>query len=347
MDAWTILVSLFLGAYIIFIVNRIVALDAATPANKVEKEKEPVTKKNETETESKAEEKESASKDKTKEKDKKKDKKEEEVAPEVEAKAKQENLDCCDEGCSDPWADVPSSLANKIYWGEMADSVKPYKRHFLLCSGQVDTRWKKKLEDVEGSYVQKASQLFKAKKKKFGYNVKLSVTDLPPKDSTIEEMSPDVTDIIVLPDNLRLLNVTCDTFEATVDELLANPPCPTSEFTGLSTCKFEVLEQEHHFLVCTHKLRDKRCSVVGGMIVDKLEEEIANRNLASSVAVLRVSHVGGHKFAGNVLAYPKGHWFGRVTAHHVNTLMDHVLAVPGAKYLNDHPLSRGAMDTSW
>jgi (2Fe-2S) ferredoxin len=25
-----------------------------------------------------------------------------------------------------------------------------------------------------------------------------------------------------------------------------------------------------------------------------------------------VSHVGGHKFAGNVIIYPGGHWYGRV-----------------------------------
>lgn len=41
------------------------------------------------------------------------------------------------------------------------------------------------------------------------------------------------------------------------------------------------------------------------------------------VTVMPVSHVGGHEWAGNVLAFPGGHWFGRVqTRAHVASLLD-------------------------
>jgi len=34
-----------------------------------------------------------------------------------------------------------------------------------------------------------------------------------------------------------------------------------------------------------------------------------------------ISHIGGHKYAGNVIVYPSGTWYGRVTPCHVPHLL--------------------------
>lgn len=79
-------------------------------------------------------------------------------------------------------------------------------------------------------------------------------------------------------------------------------------------------------LVCAHKLRDKRCGVVGPLLVDAFRQAAQARGLQDKVFVYPVSHTGGHKFAGNVIIYPGGHWYGRVTPCHVDGIMDkHVI----------------------
>jgi (2Fe-2S) ferredoxin len=45
------------------------------------------------------------------------------------------------------------------------------------------------------------------------------------------------------------------------------------------------------------------------------------------VAVHRVSHLGGHEYAGNVVIYPGGDWYGYVTPADVPRIIDgHILS---------------------
>lgn len=57
------------------------------------------------------------------------------------------------------------------------------------------------------------------------------------------------------------------------------------------------------WLVCTHGKRDRCCAEHGRPIVDALAAEHGD-------AVWEVSHIGGHRFAGNVLSLPGGEVYG-------------------------------------
>jgi hypothetical protein len=59
------------------------------------------------------------------------------------------------------------------------------------------------------------------------------------------------------------------------------------------------------FLVCTHGKHDACCSLYGGPVA---------RALAGRPDVWECTHVGGDRFAGNVLCFPDGLYFGRVGA---------------------------------
>lgn len=76
----------------------------------------------------------------------------------------------------------------------------------------------------------------------------------------------------------------------------------------------EVLTGSHVF-VCAHGSRDKRCGVCGPVLIEKLKEGIESRGLNGKVFVSACSHVGGHKYAGNLIIYSPnsegktmGHW---------------------------------------
>ena len=96
-------------------------------------------------------------------------------------------------------------------------------------------------------------------------------------------------------------------------------------------------------LVCAHKLRDKRCGVAGPLLVEALTEACGRSGLTpSTVPVLPCSHVGGHKFAGNIIVYGPGggHWYGRVKPCHADTIVStHIL---GGRVIKE--LWRGRME---
>ncbi|KAI7734392.1 hypothetical protein M8C21_024545 [Ambrosia artemisiifolia] len=84
-----------------------------------------------------------------------------------------------------------------------------------------------------------------------------------------------------------------------------------------------------YVFVCAHNSRDKRCGVCGPVLIEKFNEEIGVRGLKDEVFVGACSHVGGHKYAGNLIIYSKvqdekvsGHWYGYVTPSDVADLLD-------------------------
>ncbi|XP_048433798.1 altered inheritance of mitochondria protein 32-like [Pyrus x bretschneideri] len=80
---------------------------------------------------------------------------------------------------------------------------------------------------------------------------------------------------------------------------------------------------------CAHGSRDNRCGVCGPVLIDKFKEEAELRGLTNQVFVTACSHIGGHKYAGNLIIYSPGsdgsitgHWYGYVTSDDVPELLD-------------------------
>lgn len=90
------------------------------------------------------------------------------------------------------------------------------------------------------------------------------------------------------------LTVTSDAELAALDVTLPARPTPP----GLGTPVEGPL-----WLVCTHGKRDRCCATYGRPIVDALAALHGD-------AVWEVSHVGGHRFAGNLVALPDGAVYG-------------------------------------
>ncbi|GMH38083.1 hypothetical protein BSKO_05967 [Bryopsis sp. KO-2023] len=82
-----------------------------------------------------------------------------------------------------------------------------------------------------------------------------------------------------------------------------------------------------HFLVCAHGSRDSRCGKIGTKVAAKLHDIALRKNLRTSARVLECSHIGGHKYAGNVVVYfPRspnnGDWFGGINEQNCGKLLD-------------------------
>ncbi len=68
--------------------------------------------------------------------------------------------------------------------------------------------------------------------------------------------------------------------------------------------------REPHYFVCTNGRRDLCCARFGLPVYRRLQELVGDR-------VWQVSHVGGHRFAPNVLTLPDGVLYGRVQLEQV------------------------------
>jgi hypothetical protein len=68
-------------------------------------------------------------------------------------------------------------------------------------------------------------------------------------------------------------------------------------------------------LVCTHGRRDKCCAKFGVPLYNALREHVGDR-------VWQVSHVGGDRFAGNLVCFPHGLFYGHVTPESARRVAD-------------------------
>jgi hypothetical protein len=97
-------------------------------------------------------------------------------------------------------------------------------------------------------------------------------------------------------------------------------------------------------LICGHGGRDQRCGVIGPVLQAEFQDQLRNAGFNVGVApsdsqngrararVGLISHIGGHKFAGNVIIYippsltnhslaGNGIWYGRVTPQHIEGIV--------------------------
>ncbi|OBZ77827.1 Actin patches distal protein 1 [Grifola frondosa] len=77
--------------------------------------------------------------------------------------------------------------------------------------------------------------------------------------------------------------------------------------------------------VCNHAARDCRCGETGGEVGHALRTEVEKRGRASEIIVGNVGHVGGHKYAANLLVFPHGDWLGTVQAVDVPQILDEII----------------------
>lgn len=90
------------------------------------------------------------------------------------------------------------------------------------------------------------------------------------------------------------------------------------EITGLLSEKsisYSYLYSEPIFLVCTNGKRDPCCAKYGLSVYDQM-------SMINGDKVWQTTHLGGHRFAANVLCFPHGILYGRVDVDSASQLID-------------------------
>lgn len=71
------------------------------------------------------------------------------------------------------------------------------------------------------------------------------------------------------------------------------------------------------YMVCTHGKKDKCCAKWGLPVYDQLKDQ------NSDLQVWQCSHVGGHRFAANVLIMPYGIYYGNIEINDITDIVEH------------------------
>ncbi|KAI7724891.1 hypothetical protein M8C21_025817, partial [Ambrosia artemisiifolia] len=201
----------------------------------------------------------------------------------------------------------------EMYTEKLSGTAIAYDRHVILCYKTHDT-WPSRVESSDSHPLPKVlAGALKARKNDIP--VKTLLTICEGRDGT-ELLDGDV---LLFPEMVKYRGLKEPDIISFVDEVVVNRK-PWS--AGVQ----ETMTGSHIF-VCSHSSRDKRCGFCGPILIKKFKEEAELRGL-DNVSVSACSHVGGHKYAGNLIIYSvqdkkvSGHWYGYVTPSDVPELLD-------------------------
>jgi len=217
-------------------------------------------------------------------------------------------------------------------------SVAKYDVHVLVCTGSSPGTWPKHVQH----YSPNLSWIYKfltLEVLSIGFpvpTIKVTATDLP--NTSMQQGGNDclLFHKKVKDKGFLLKNVTNNSQNHLL-ELLQNPTIPS----------MVPLPHKHHLFACSHMARDERCGKCGPLLFDAINLEITKRNLQNEVAVAQTSHIGGSEFSGNLVCYPKGDWFGKVTPEVIPKIFDsYIEQKASVKELDVSSLWRGRMGMS-
>ncbi|MDX1660220.1 MAG: sucrase/ferredoxin-like family protein [Gemmatimonadota bacterium] len=200
------------------------------------------------------------------------------------------------------------------------DTVKSYHRHWLACVGT--TSWPARIEEADGLLGRMAADVRERRDGDPPIS-KLTATDEPTEGTGL--------DLVVFPDGIRYRGVD----EARWEGILRDHV----EGDAISDVAPREAVEERWIVVCAHGERDERCGECGPPLIDALREAVEEAGI-ETVRVRATSHVGGHKYAGNVIVFPEGHWYGYVRPADASRIVrEHVVE---GRVIDD--LHRGSME---
>ncbi|KAI8995027.1 Sucraseferredoxin-like protein [Pilobolus umbonatus] len=251
-------------------------------------------------------------------------------------------------GCHEPCAEheqYPSylDLDNET---PLLGTMKPYGRHILISTAKMD--WAERIEEENNTIAARLSQIVSSHPTEL--RTIITNTSMPSTHSTV----PRSQDIFILPENIIVSNVTPNDSQLIFD-LFVKPPLSDQPVTlktyqslNLKSLKVGLNPYKSMILICSHKRRDKRCGITAPLLYHELDYVLREKEVdENDTVILYVSHVGGHKYAGNVICYVDygkvGVWYGRVKTCHCKEIVEET--VLKGKVIKE--LYRGSMKKSF
>ncbi|CAI9784087.1 unnamed protein product [Fraxinus pennsylvanica] len=199
--------------------------------------------------------------------------------------------------------------------GSLVGTVDLYDRHVFLCYKNPQV-WPPRIEAAEFDRLPRLlAAALTARKADMKRQTRLTICE--GRDGTETSNG----DVLIFPDMIRYRRLTHFDVDTFVEEVFVKD----GEWLPGSP---EALRGWYIF-VCCHGTRDRRCGICGPSVISRFKDEIESRGLQGKVSVSPCSHIGGHKYAGNVIIFGPngkkevtGHWYGYVMPDDVPVLLE-------------------------
>lgn len=259
----------------------------------------------------------------------------------------------CSEQCDDCHSKYPSSLKFDDDF-PLWNSTKPFGLHLVVATGKTD--WPHDATGTSGTLSHAVAHW--ASKAKFeelseeSSLIKVTVGSLS-SDALItneEYINEAAGDVLILPffawvRNVRIKQVP-QVFDTVIAELIQlrkthSSELPTKSYPEFPDVKVECDPNQAHVFLCSHRTRDKRCGVTAPII--KKEMDIYLRDLGlyrdhgdnrpGGVNISFINHIGGHKYAANIIIYlrksGKNIWLARCKPNNCRPIIDECILSNG------------------
>lgn len=205
------------------------------------------------------------------------------------------DCDTCVEEC-DEHPQYPSYL-DFDNQSPLLGSMSPYGRHFMISTAQSD--WPERIEEDYGTLAANLQALLVAQP--MSWRTFVTNTSLIPQYGTTASCS---LDVVILPDNIIVGNVTPDDAQLLYDVFVKMPlptePVDITKFKDIGELGVYPNPFENMILICSHRKRDKRCGVTAPILArefDHVLRELDIHDGEGGTSVSMVSHVGGKAYS--------------------------------------------------
>ncbi|OJJ79700.1 sucrase/ferredoxin-like domain-containing protein [Aspergillus glaucus CBS 516.65] len=265
----------------------------------------------------------------------------------------------CLQDCADCTVKYPKFKVDVVK--PLYGHIKEYSTHVLVATGQSD--WIEKVKSDKGSLMEAFAQ--NSSRSKHG-KLMVSASNLQSPEDTVETDSDSDAEkkstVLLLPSFTFIDSVRYNNVPELIDRFI-NSPSPDPQANGHDTQMTpRACPHDYVILLCSHRRRDARCGITAPLIKKELERHLRPLGLyrddsderPGGVGIYFVSHVGGHKYAANVLVYRKQEqqmiWLARVKPEHCEGIVRYT--VMQGKVVHPESQLRGGFDrlrgvTSW
>lgn len=243
----------------------------------------------------------------------------------------------CSSECASCSTKFPSSL--KIDQADLYKSAKETDVQFVVPTGKSD--WEHDATSTPNTVENEISNWIDRDGSKLlpGKRLKVATSSLP--IDLLDKLSSkgQVQDVLILPFFIWVRKLKYTDVYAVLNELLpilydaresSEHHLPVTEVKGY---KIEADPAKSYVFLCSHSKRDKRCGITAPLMKKEMDNHLRDlgyyRDIGDDrpdgVHVKFVNHVGGHKFAANVIIFNRAGqiiWLARCTPKNCVPIID-------------------------
>lgn len=260
----------------------------------------------------------------------------------------------CSETCESCSSKFPKSLKFEGEGTPLWNTTKPYGMHIIIATGKKDWSHDAINEDGKNKHTLKykigkwAEENTNSSSSSSSLGtIKVNVSSMGSDDLYINEnyKLEKQGDLLILPYFLNIKGITIDEVEPILNELksllLINKHDTTIEEITSKIPKISPNLNQSFVFFCSHTTRDKRCGITAPIMKREmdnyLEELDLKRNFGDNrpngIQTEFINHIGGHKYAANVIIYlkklGKNIWLGLCKPNNIKPIVDECILGDG------------------